>query len=110
MKEKFPINCSLEQANKISKILYESPSKGGKWRNSFNIADIFNILPKEITYNGHRGDLSISICDITYFSVGGAWEHVLVHFEDIPIDGDVFDAFIKMLKWLKENNLLTKNE
>ncbi len=73
---------------------------------SYDVGDIFNILPHEIIYNGHRGDLAITTQDISYFSIGGSWEHILVHFEPIPIGGDIFDAFINMLKWLKDNNLL----
>ena len=73
---------------------------------SYDVGDIFNILPMEITYNGKRGDLAITSQDISYFSVGGNWEHFLVHFEAIPVGGDIFDAFYKMIKWLKENKLM----
>ena len=113
MNNKFPRFASKEQTIKILSIINNEDLSKLSDRISINnitIGDIFNYLPHSITYNGHRGDLSISVVDIAYFSVGGGWEHVLVHFEDIPIGGDVFDAFIKMLEWLKENNLLTKNE
>lgn len=111
MKDKFPGFCSIKQANKIYELLTDKQREIGIGLPvAYNISDIFKYLPHQIIYNDHRGDLSISVCDIAYFSVGGGWEHVLVHFEDIPIGGDIFDAFIKMLEWLKENNLLTKNE
>ena len=70
------------------------------------MTDIFNILPSSITYNGHRGNLAVTLVDISYFSINSAWKHVLVHFEPIPMDGDIYDAFYKMILWLKENNLL----
>ena len=102
MKEKFPDICSWEQATKIKELL------GADTCNNivFRIDYIFKVLPKEITYNGHRGDLAITTQDISYFSVGGSWEHILVHFESIPVGGDIFDAFISMLEWLKDNNLI----
>ena len=77
---------------------------------SFNLRDIFKYLPEQITYNGHRGDLAVTPMDISYFSIGGGWEHILVHFENIPVGGNIYDAFYKMLVWLKENNLLKNNE
>ena len=73
---------------------------------SYNVTDIFNILPSSITYNGHRGNLVVTLVDISYFSINSAWKHVLVNFEPIQIDGDIYDAFYKMILWLKENNLL----
>lgn len=73
---------------------------------TYRIGDIFKYLPHSITYNGHRGDLCITPMDISYFSVGGGWEHILVHFEPIPLNGTIYDAFYKMAKWLKENNLM----
>lgn len=70
------------------------------------ISDIFKYLPHSIIYNGHRGDLCVSVVDIAYFSIDSDWKHILVHHEPIPIGGDVYDAFIAMIKWLKENNLM----
>lgn len=105
MINKFPGFCSKEQSDKIYELLNNKPrvdTLGGV----YSVGDIFKYLPKEITYNGHRGDLAITTQDISYFSVGGSWEHILVHFESIPVGGDIFDAFISMLEWLKDNNLL----
>ena len=73
---------------------------------NYNVTDIFNLLPSSITYNGHRGNLAVTSVDISYFSINSAWKHVLVHFEPIPMNGDIYDAFYKMILWLKENNLL----
>lgn len=73
---------------------------------SYKVSDIFKYLPHSIVYNGHRGDLAITTVDVSYFSVGSSWEHILVHYESIPLDGDVYDAFYNMILWLKKNNLL----
>ena len=109
MNNRFPRFSSKEQTLKILSIINNEDLSKLNDRISIDnitIGDIFNYLPKEITYNGHRGDLAITTQDISYFSVGGSWEHILVHFESIPVGGDIFDAFISMLKWLKDNNLL----
>lgn len=109
MINKFPRFSSKEQTIKILSIINNEDLSKLNDRisvDNITIGDIFNYLPKEITYNGHRGDLAITTQDISYFSVGGSWEHILVHFESIPVGGDIFDAFISMLEWLKDNNLL----
>lgn len=105
IKEKFPDTCSLEQAKKIKKIL-GNPFREDDNITWFNLTFLFQILPHEITYDGHRGDLAVTPQDIAYFSIGEGWKHILVHHEDIPVGGNIYDAFIDMLKWLKENNLL----
>lgn len=105
MKENFPNFCSIEQANKIYELLNGTPEEGSLI-NSYTVGDIFKYLPYSITYNGHRGDLSVSTEDIAYFSIGGEWKHVLVHHESIPLGGDIFDAFINMITWIKKNNLM----
>ena len=107
MINKFPGFCSKEQSDKIYELLNNKPrvdTLGGV----YSVGDIFKYLPHEITYNEHRGDLAVTICDISYFAVNSDWKHVLVHFEPIPINGDIFDAFILMLGWLKRNNLLNE--
>jgi len=109
MNNRFPRFSSKEQTIKILSIINNKDLSKLNDRisvDNITIGDIFNYLPKEITYNGHRGDLAITTQDISYFSVGGSWEHILVHFESIPVGGDIFDAFISMLEWLKDNNLL----
>lgn len=102
MKEKFPYSSSIKQGQKITEILNLDLSID----HSFDISDIFKYLPHSITFNGHRGDLCVSTVDIAYFSIDSDWEHILVHHEPIPIGGDVYDAFIAMIKWLQENNLM----
>lgn len=102
MKEKFPEVSTIEQGYVLCNDLQIKPLRG-----RYSISDIFLALPHSITYNGHRGDLCISTVDIAYFSIDGDWNHVLVHYEPIPNGGDVFDAFIAMARWLKENNLIT---
>lgn len=62
---------------------------------SYNVTDIFNILPSSITYNEHRGNLAVTSVDISYFSINSAWKHVLVHFEPILMDGIFMMHFIK---------------
>ena len=109
MNNRFPRFSSKEQTLKILSIINNEDLSNLSNRisvDNITISDIFNYLPKEITYNGHRGDLAMTTQDISYFSVGGSWEHILVHFEPIPVGGDIFDAFISMLEWLKDNNLL----
>lgn len=105
MINKFPGFCSKEQSDKIYELLNGKPSVN-TLIGVYSIGDIFKYLPHEITYNGHRGDLAITTQDISYFSIGGSWEHIIVHFESIPVRGDIFDAFISMLEWLKDNNSL----
>ena len=101
MKEKFPKFSNPEQ----SSIIYNALNLKGS-NSSFTVGDIFNILPASITFDGHRGDLSVTSVDIAYFSIDGDWKHVLVHHEPIPIGGDIYDAFFNMVVWLKENNLM----
>lgn len=105
---KFPRFASREQSIKIWNLIrgYDVNVSDSDEVIRVTVSDIFTYLPKDITYNEHRGDLAVTPVDIAYFSVGGSWEHILVHFEDIPIGGDVYDAFIKMLSWLKDNNLI----
>ena len=105
MKNKFPRYCSLEQAKKIDAVFYNN-NEDGSLVSSYNVGDIFNCLPHSITYDGHRGDLCVTPVDIAYFSVNGDWKHILVHHEPIPLDGDIYDAFLNMAEWLKENNLI----
>ena len=117
MKEKFPksIGININDTNdnglcmKIYDLLHPGNDNGTRyerWYPSFNMSNIFNTLPHSITYNGHRGDLCISTVDISYFSIGSNWEHVLVHYEPIPVGGTIYDAFYNMIKLLKENNLM----
>ena len=102
MKEKFPFVCSESQSATIVELL----GPGFSSNHEYKMNDIFVHLPHSITYNGHRGDLCVSTVDIAYFSIDGEWKHVLVHHEPIPIGGDIFDAFIAMLRWLKDNDLM----
>lgn len=106
MKEKFPRFSSPEQSTLIWNALNPHVEDAGMLGSSFTMDDIFKTLPNSIEFDGHRGDLCVSTVDIAYFSIDGDWKHVLVHFEAIPIDGDVFDAFFNMIMWLKENNLM----
>lgn len=113
MKEKFPEKIGMyhkaELACNIEQMLGTVPSWDQDFERhvpEYNVTDIFNILPHSITYNGHRGDLCVSVVDIAYFSIDGDWRHVLVHHEPIPIDGDIYDAFYNMIVWLKNNNLM----
>ena len=106
MKEKFPSWSTMNQASKIYELLNPNSKDIDDVPHAYTISDIFRYLPYSITYNGHRGDLCVSTVDIAYFSIDGEWKHVLVHHEPIPIGGDIFDAFIAMLRWLKENNLM----
>lgn len=108
MKNKFPKYASREQSIKIWNLIrgYDIDVPNNAEVVPATVGDMFIYLPHEITFNGHRGDLAITSVDISYFSVGASWEHVLVHFESIPISGDIYDSFIKILEWLKENNLL----
>lgn len=117
MKEKFPekIDCMSNPilVMKLAKALGHVNSADPDFERgmpSYTVGDIFKYLPHSISYNGHRGDLSVSTVDIAYFSVGADWKHIIVHFEPIPIGGSIYDAFYNMVIWLKENNLLNVNE
>ena len=104
MKNKFPLstiskNVYDNRADIINELLNVE-------NNVYQVGDIFTYLPHSITYNGHLGDIYVSAVDIAYFSIDGDWKHVLVHHEPIPLNGDVYDAFIAMIKWLKENDLM----
>jgi hypothetical protein len=106
MRQKFHGYSTAEQANKIYRALNPNANDTDIISQPYNMSDIFNLLPNSITYNGRRGDLCITPVDIAYFSVGGGWEHILVHFEPIDYNEDIYDAFYKMIKWLKENKLM----
>ena len=115
MNNKFPNEIGQyykpDLAIKIAKELGHIPTGDPDFERgcpNYDVTDIFNILPSSITYNGHRGDLAVTSVDISYFSVSSDWKHVLVHFETIPTSGDIYDAFYKMILWLKENNLLNE--
>ena len=106
MNKNFPSLSTMSQAVKIYKALNPAAKNIDYMPHGYTMSDIFRYLPHEITYNNHRGDLCISTVDITYFSIGEGWKHVLVHHEPIPLDGDIYDAFINMIDWLKKNNLM----
>jgi len=104
MKEKFPLSTISENVyDNRTDIINELLNVNNK---VYQVGDIFKYLPHSITYDSHRGDLCVSTVDIAYFSIDGDWKHVLVHHEPIPIGGDIYDAFISMIKWLKENKLM----
>lgn len=102
MNKKFPVYCSKEQSQKVNEILELNIENSPL----FGLDYIFNTLPDEIIYKGNRGDLSITPLDISYFSTGNDLKINLIYVEPIPADGNIFDAFIKTLEWLKENNLI----
>ena len=106
MNKNFPSWSMMHQASKIYWELNPNAKDIDDMPHAYTLSDIFNLLPNSITYNGHRGDLSVSTVDIAYFSIDGDWKHVLVHHEPIPIDGDIYDAFYNMIVWLKNNNLM----
>ena len=110
MKEKFPETCSMYQSGKLVDLFNLKPDWDPDFERhsmpEFNVNGIFKYLPHSIEFEGHRGDLSVSTVDIAYFSVGADLKHILVHHEPIPISGDIYDAFIAMVKWLKKNNLM----
>jgi len=101
-KDKFPNEPNRQQRYDIYKYL-DIPIEEAI---NIHMSDIFKYLPHEITYDGLRGDLSITPYDIAYWSIDGIWQHKLVYCAPINDGEDVFDAFIKMGKFLKENNLM----
>ena len=107
MKEKFPIEASVVKSDKIYELIHGEPRDFNKVPYvHFKFNDIFNCLPHSITFDGKRGDLCVTPHDISYFSIAGEWLHQLVYYESIPIDGDIYDAVINMIKWLKKNKLM----
>lgn len=106
MNKKFPSWSSMNQAAKIYKILNPEANDIDDMPKAYTVSDIFNLLPESITYKNIRGDLSVTPFDITYFSLDSDWKMNLVYSQQIPINGDIYDAFYNIIVWLKENNLM----
>ena len=95
----FPISPSLEQVNRLNELL-------GNSFYTYTVRDIFKFLPTEINFDGKRGDLFVSHINMAYFSFGGNWRCEYIISFGWETEGDVYDGFIKMIEWLKENKLI----
>lgn len=95
----FTVSSSPEQTKKLNELLHVNYP----W---FGIRDVFKFLPAEITVDGKRGDLFVSHINMAYFSFGGNWRCEYIISFGWEIEGTIYDAFIKMVEWLKENKLM----
>lgn len=91
---KAPACSNKEQTIKINEIL-------GADESYYTLTDVFNLLPESIEISGMRGDLFISHTEISYSSLQGDWKLKLVLSFPTPINGNVFDSFIKALEHFK---------
>jgi len=75
----------------------------------YTVDQIFNILPQEIEYNGHKGYLRISPIDIIYSSVETEMQGTVVAiFQYLLHDQTIYDGFIEAIKWMKDHNIKTQ--
>lgn len=92
----FKATPTSSQLNQINELL-------GINESLFSISDIFRYLPEKIIYNGESGYLRISKIDIVYSSLETEMKgHVVLMFQYLT--SDIFDAFIRALKWIKDHN------
>ena len=96
-------HTTAEQSNVLNRML-------NKFYSAYTVYDILEILPNDISYNGHRGYLSIGQLGIEWTSLNSNWKlNVVKSFLYLP-NKNIFDLFIEALTWLdKENDKITIN-
>lgn len=99
MNNKFPKESSVLQTIKINELL-------GGAESYYTLNDIMNILPESITINEHRGDMFISNYEISYFSVDPKFKINLICSFNIPLNGNIYDAFIDAIIYMQNNSIL----
>lgn len=87
---KFPNCSSVEQTVKLNELL------GGN-ESYYTLSDVFKFTPSSIEIDGHRGDRFISDFEISYSNVDSNFKLSLIKVYQIPLDGDIYDAFISCL-------------
>lgn len=95
----FPEFSSTEQTVRLNVILHKM-GVIGKSETGFTVQEILNILPSEITYNGKRGDLTITHADISYISLNSDFKVNLIHVVHLIPNKNFFDGAIEMLEFL----------
>lgn len=94
---KFPICTCQRQTNELNRLLDLNYS-------CYSLNDIFvNILPQEIIIDDHIGSLMLTEYCIGYFT-DNEIDHIKF-IEYMPIDTDVYDATINMIKKLMVNGV-----
>lgn len=92
----FKLYCSEEQTKQINELLGEN-------RETYSLADVFNILPNKIQWGDRCGYLNISKMDILYTAVGAQYVNSVTALQQfVTNDKDVYDAFIEMLRFFKK--------
>lgn len=70
----------------------------------FEVADVFKYLPDHICFNERTGYLTVSNIDIYWTSLELEREgSVVMLFQHLTSDKNIFDSFIDALKWIKSN-------
>lgn len=96
--KKIPTFSSHSQTDEINQML-------GNAR-LYSVDDIFNLLPNKIEYNGKVGYLRISKFDIVWSSLETESEgKVVLMFQYLLSNENIFDAFIRAYKFINENNV-----
>lgn len=96
-------HSAAEQSDVLNRML-------NKFYSVYTIYDILEILPNDISCNGHRGYLSIGPLGIEWTSVNSNWKlNVVKSFLYAP-NKNIFDLFIEALTWLDtEKDKITIN-
>lgn len=91
----FKLYCSEEQTKQINELLGEN-------RETYSLADVFNILPMKIRWGDRSGYLKISKFDIVYASLELEKENKVAMISPfLTTDRNIYDAFIDILRILK---------
>lgn len=103
MKKYYPPISTTEQTVKINELL-------GANEAYFNLNDVINHLPADITYRGVRGYLSLSHVGIEYTSLDYDYKVNVVQTFNFMPNRNVYDAFIDALEFFeKQGDKITIN-
>lgn len=92
----FPRTSSEEQTKKLNDLLKLN------WHH-YTVADVMNILPDDITFNGRRGYLTLSHISISYINLDQEFVTHVVAQDNMMPNKDVYDSFIGMLEFLENH-------
>ena len=100
MKHTFTLYSNDRQTTRLNRIL-------GEFKYSYNLANMFNLLPEKIKYNNKVGYLKVSKIDISYSSLETEMQGSVVLLFQFMLSGqNVFDGLIEALDFIKNH----KNE
>ena len=100
MKHTFSLYSNDRQTTCLNRIL-------GEFKYSYNLANVFNLLPEKIKYNNRVGYLKVSKIDISYSSLETEMQGSVVLLFQFMLNGqNVFDGLIEALDFIKNH----KNE